>query len=63
MFARWSVCAAGQAVEAEVADFLEQYADLKPEDGHQRVVRYGYLPERAVMTDIGVGECAPAARA
>jgi putative transposase len=42
-----------KAVEAEVADFLEQYADLKTEDGHQRVVRHGHLPERAVMTGIG----------
>ena len=42
-----------KAVEAEVADFLEQYADLKTEDGRQRVVRHGHLPERAVMTGIG----------
>ena len=42
-----------QAVEAEVADFLGKYADLKTADGHQRVVRHGYLPEREVMTGIG----------
>ena len=42
-----------RAVEAETADFLEQYADLKTEDGRQRVVRHGHLPERAVMTGIG----------
>ena len=41
------------AVEAEVADFLGQHADLKTEDGRQRVVRHGHLPERAVMTGIG----------
>ncbi|WP_247493699.1 transposase, partial [Bradyrhizobium sp. 142] len=35
-----------KAVEAEVADFLGQHADLKTADGHQRVVRHGHLPER-----------------
>jgi len=42
-----------QAVEMEVADFLERYADLKTKAGHQRVVRHGHLPERAIMTGIG----------
>jgi transposase-like protein len=42
-----------QAVEAEVAEFLAKHADLKTEDGHQRVVRHGHLPEREVMTGIG----------
>ena len=42
-----------KAVEAEVADFLGKHADLKTEDGHQRVVRHGHLPEREVMTGIG----------
>jgi putative transposase len=43
-----------QAVEAEVADFLGKHADLKTADGHQRVVRHGHLPEREVMTGIGL---------
>ena len=42
-----------QAIEAEVAEFLGKHADLKTEDGHQRVVRHGHLPEREVMTGIG----------
>jgi transposase-like protein len=42
-----------QAVEAEVADFLAKHTDLKAEDGRQRVVRHGHLPEREVMTGIG----------
>lgn len=43
-----------QAVEAEVADFLAKYADLKTGDGRrQRIVRHGHLPERKVMTGIG----------
>ena len=41
-----------QAVEAEVADFLAKHADLKTEDGRQRVVRHGHLPEREVVTGI-----------
>ena len=46
-------CLLAQAVEAEVADFIGKHADLKTEDGHQRVVRHGHLPEREVMTGIG----------
>jgi putative transposase len=42
-----------QAVKAEVADFLAKYADLKTEDGRQRIVRHGHLPDREVMTGIG----------
>ena len=42
-----------KAVEAEVADFLDKHTALKTEDGHQRVVRHGHLPERKVMTGIG----------
>ena len=42
-----------QAVEVEVTDFLGKHADLKTDDGHQRVVRHGHLPEREVMTGIG----------
>jgi transposase-like protein len=42
-----------QAVEAEVADFLGQHADLKTSDGRSRVVRHGHLPAREVMTGIG----------
>jgi Transposase and inactivated derivatives len=42
-----------QAVEAEVAAALAQYAELKDEQGRQRVVRNGYLPERTIQTGIG----------
>jgi hypothetical protein len=41
-----------QAVEAEVADFLGRYSDLKTRQGHRRIVRHGHLPEREVMTGI-----------
>lgn len=42
-----------QAVEAEVAEFLAKHADLKTQEGFQRVVRHGHLPEREIMTGIG----------
>ena len=42
-----------QAVEAEVADFLSAHADLTTEDGRQRLVRHGHLPERTIQTGIG----------
>jgi hypothetical protein len=42
-----------QAVEAEVAEFLAEHADLKTQRGCQRLVRHGHLPEREVMTGIG----------
>jgi putative transposase len=42
-----------QAVEAEVAEAMAQFATLKDEAGRQRVVRNGYLPERSIQTGIG----------
>ena len=42
-----------QAVEAEVADFLDRHCDLKTDAGRRRVVRHGHLPEREIMTGIG----------
>ncbi len=42
-----------QAVEAEVATFLDSHADERTEDGRRRLVRHGHLPEREIMTGIG----------
>ena len=42
-----------QAVEAEVAAAIAQYAELKDGQGRRRVVRNGYLPERPIQTGIG----------
>ena len=42
-----------QAVEAEVAEFLDKHRSLTTGDGRQRLVRHGHLPERKVMTGIG----------
>jgi putative transposase len=42
-----------QAVEIEVAAFVSCHADKLTEDGRQRLVRHGYLPERKIMTGVG----------
>ena len=42
-----------RAVEAEVAEFLGKHADLRTQDGRQRLVRHGHLPEREIVTGIG----------
>ena len=41
------------AVEAEAAAWLSAHADKVTDDGRQRLVRHGYLPEREIMTGIG----------
>lgn len=41
------------AVQAEVTEFISAHAHLLDEDGRQRLVRHGFLPEREVMTGIG----------
>ena len=42
-----------QAMEAEVASFIEQHADKVDENGHRKVVRNGHLPARELITGIG----------
>ena len=42
-----------EAVQAEMAGFIEAYQHMKLGDGRQVVVRNGYLPEREVMTGVG----------
>jgi len=52
-----------RAVEAEVAGFLAEHADKSTDDGRQRLVRHGHLPERSIMTGIGAVEvCVPRVR-
>ncbi len=66
-----------QAVEMEVTTFVEMPADLRDGEavdrrssgpsvrpnGRWRVVRHGYLPERAIQTGIGpVAVCCPRVR-
>jgi transposase-like protein len=42
-----------EAVEAEVAAWIEAHAHLKDAEGRRQVVRNGHLPERAIQTGIG----------
>lgn len=42
-----------QALEAEVASYLEEASHVRDEQGHRLVTRNGYLPERALQTGIG----------
>lgn len=42
-----------QAVESEVAMFLEAHGEIRDERGRQMIVRNGHLPEREIQTGIG----------
>src|ERR1700704_6143461 len=42
-----------QGVEAEGAGVLSCHADKLTDDGRQRLVRHGHLPEREIVTGIG----------
>src|SRR5262245_55125566 len=42
-----------QAIEAEVADWIDQHQHCRDADGHRQVVRNGHLPARTITTGIG----------
>lgn len=42
-----------QAIEAEVAAWIEEHQHLQDEQGRRQVVRNGYLPERKLVTPVG----------
>ena len=42
-----------EAIEAEVAAWIDAHAHLKDSAGRQQVVRNGHLPERTIQTGIG----------
>ena len=42
-----------QAIQAEVAAYLDARSDLRDEAGRQQVVRNGYLPQRTILTGVG----------
>ena len=42
-----------QAIEAELSELMEQFANVKTLQGQRAVVRNGYLPEREVLTVAG----------
>src|SRR3990172_10936860 len=44
-----------QVIEAELAQLLEQYENVKTLTGQRTVVRNGYLPQREVLTAAGPG--------
>jgi len=43
----------GEAVEAEVADYIAAHADQRDDAGHRLVVRNGHAPQREVQTGLG----------
>jgi transposase-like protein len=42
-----------EAVEAEVAEWIESHAHITDAAGRRQVVRNGYLPQRSILTGIG----------
>jgi putative transposase len=42
-----------QAIQAEVAAYLDARSDVRDEAGRRQVVRNGYLPQRAILTGVG----------
>ena len=42
-----------QAIEAEVEAHIAAHSDLTDARGRRRIVRHGYMPERAIQTGIG----------
>ena len=45
-----------QAVESEVAEWIERHSQVRDEQGRRQVVRNGYLPERKSVTGLGTLE-------
>ena len=42
-----------QAIEAEVAEWIDAHQHLTDEAGHRQVVRNGRLPQRTILTGLG----------
>jgi putative transposase len=42
-----------QAIEAEVADWIDRHQDCRDPAGRRQVVRNGHLPERTITTGVG----------
>src|SRR5579871_5821180 len=45
-----------QAVEAEVAEWIDSHQHVQDGAGHRQVVRNGHLPKRTLMTGVGAVE-------
>ena len=41
------------AIQAELAEFLQQFESRKTSEGKRGVIRNGYQPEREILTGIG----------
>jgi hypothetical protein len=48
-----------EAIEAEVAEWIESHRDVTDAEGRRQVVRNGRMPERTIVT--GAGRLAPSA--
>lgn len=48
----------GQAIEAEVDEWVARHAELRNEHGHQLVVKNGHHPSRTIVTGVGAVEVA-----
>ena len=42
-----------QAIEAEVASYIDAHAHITDEHGHRQIVRNGHLPAREILTGVG----------
>ena len=42
-----------EALELEIAEHLERYAQIRDDQGHQQVVRNGHCKERKIVTGVG----------
>ena len=42
-----------EAIEAEVAEWIDSHAHVQDEAGRRQVVRNGYLPQRSILTGLG----------
>ena len=45
-----------EAVEAEVADWIDAHSHLRDDAGHRQVVRNGAMPARTITTGVGAVE-------
>lgn len=45
-----------QAIEAEVAQWIDSHQHVQDDHGHRQVVRNGRLPKRTLMTGVGAVE-------
>ena len=42
-----------QAIDAEVAEWIESHRDFRDQAGHCQVVRNGRLPKRTILSGVG----------